>query len=132
MKLVYYPENQEPGCEGYVRRFLRKDLNKRYDLRTKVDSFFKKIVPMKDLGPFFRSEHLASLGGGLNEMRIPPVADGGVVRIYYCEDSKDSSTLVLLDAELKHGKEPSRRDTARKRMAEYSHSCKRRDENERR
>jgi putative component of toxin-antitoxin plasmid stabilization module len=119
LRLEYYPEDAEPNCEGYVKEFLRKDLKKRRDLRSRVESFFAKLETMKDLGPLFRSGQLASLGDGLYEMRIPPVAHGGVVRIYYCECPNDSLRMMLLDAELKHEKAASRHDAARKRMVRY-------------
>ena len=56
---------------------------------------------------------------GLYEMRIPPEAQGGVFRIYFCISETEEKKLILLSAELKHEKNPARIEAAYDKMRFY-------------
>jgi hypothetical protein len=119
VKLIWYPDFLESNEGASVKAFIRKELAQYPDLRLRVEAFLEKLKVLLDPQPLFKSEHLAPLGNGLFEMRIPKRRRGGVVRIYYCVGKDDQKTWVLLDAELKHETAPGRTGTAHRRMAIY-------------
>lgn len=116
------PENQV----GEVGKEIKK--LKRYPrLYLPVKTFLKKLKQTEDISPFLRSKHMKKLSGnntGLYEIRIPPEAQGGVFRIYFCFSETEEKTLILLSAELKHEKEPARIEAAYNKMKLYKELVK--------
>lgn len=129
MNLKFYPglEDVDLRCgydetRGYVGKAL-KDLSKRYsDVFLRVNVFFNKLENVKKIDEYLKNEEIYQFPGtDLFEMRIPKQRKGGVFRIYFCfslEDDK-SDDLILLDAEMKHKKQPMRLNNAKDKLKEY-------------
>lgn len=120
MNILWYPDFKKKRAALGIKNFISKDLVKHKDLPLLVELFFMKLEAMKDPGDLFISGQLAFLREGLCEMRIPKQRRGGVVRIYFCFSRVEKATIVILDAELKHEKSPSRMETALVRMTKYN------------
>ena len=110
--------------QGDVKEFLEHDLQKRNDLRVKVEVAIKKLCENNDQRPFFASGLLENLGDGLYEIRVPKTCSGGVVRIYYCYPPGEPNTLELLTAELKKGKKGKQIPKARRLMTQFYEWCR--------
>lgn len=106
MRFSWYPQFLDPDAQAKVQKFIQKDLKKHPDLVIRVREFLISVEKVENLDSYYKSEEMAKLDGVLHEMRIPPVRHGGVVRIYFCVNPEDSRELMLLDAELKHEREP--------------------------
>lgn len=129
MNLKFYPglenvdfENGYDNKKGAVGKEL-KDLSKRYqDIFLRVKTFFKKLKDSSSLQAYIAVEEIFQFPGtDLYEMRIPKQRRGGVFRIYFCFSLEVGKTddLILLDAELKHKKEPMRLAAAKEKLKEY-------------
>jgi len=119
MRFSWYPQFLDPDATAKVQKFIQKDLKKYPDLLSRVRTFLVSVEKVENLDSYYKSGEMAKLEGALHEMRIPPTRRGGVVRIYFCVNPEDSREIMLLDAELKHEKEPGRTDTANRRLKEY-------------
>lgn len=113
MIVEYYPLE---GEEGRIEKFIRKDLDKRKDLKKLVETFLDKLRISVSLQVFIDTEQISFLetvsmnkGKGetrLGELRIPKTKNGGVVRIYFIVNTFNSSKVLLLDGEIKHKTKP--------------------------
>ena len=119
MKLTWYPVFLDPEAKPKVEKFIQKDLKKHNDLVLRVRAFLEAIKNVSTLEQYFETEEIAKVEGELLEMRIPPQRRGGVVRIYFCINPEDTQEIILLDAELKHKKQPMRTGSAKRRLTEY-------------
>lgn len=120
VNILWYPDFKKKQAALGIKNFFRKDVVKHKDLTALVELFFMKLEPMQDLGELFRSGQLAFLRNGLCEMKIPKQRRGEVVRVYFCFSKTESATIIILDAELKHERSPSRMDSALVRMTKYN------------
>ena len=119
MRVEYYSEDKNKEDTRF-KKFLKKDLQKRKDLKILVESFIVKVTDSKTLDPFLATEEISSLElirtregkeeTRLHEMRIPKARKGGVVRIYFIQSKYNSSCILLLDGEVKHGKQSAIKD----------------------
>lgn len=113
MIVEYYPLEKK---EGRIEKFIRKELEKRKDLKKLVETFLDKLQFTVSLQAFIDTEQISfleiiSTNEGkektrLGELRIPKTRTGGVVRIYFIVKKNDSSHILLLDGEIKHKKQP--------------------------
>jgi len=113
MIVEYYPIE---GDEGRIEKFIRKDLEKRKDLKKLVEIFLDKLRISVSLQVFIDTEQISFLEiipmnkgkekTRLGELRIPKTKNGGVVRIYFIVNKFNSSRILLLDGETKHRKGP--------------------------
>ena len=120
MNYCTYPDYDvgEPG--SLIKRLIKKDLKRRYDLALGVENFLKKVEKAETLTPFEDSDEIIYLANDCYfEMRIPKTRTGGVVRIYFIKHPNDSKLLVLLDGELKKGKELKIKDRVKKRKFNF-------------
>ena len=94
MKLIFFPNSQpldpdksDPENEvGDVGKEIKK-LKRNVRLFSRVNEFLKKLQKNKDITSFLLSQQMKKFSGkyeGLYEKRIPPEAQGGVFRIYFC------------------------------------------------
>lgn len=129
MNLKFYPgldnvdlNKEYDTSKGRVGKEL-KDLSKRYkDVYLRVKAFLENLKSVKDLEEYKKNEEIYQFPGtDLYEMRIPKQRRGGVFRIYFCFSLENNKTedLILLDAEMKHKKEPKRLNNAKKIIKEY-------------
>lgn len=120
MKFSFYPKHLHPEEEGDVETFIRKELQKRPDLRLLVNKFLDRIRKTESFEPFYQDETIEYLAGDeIYEMRIPKTRSGGVVRIYFVMHPQVDGLLVLLDAEIKHGKPGKRKGRAKERKKTF-------------
>lgn len=126
MIFLFYPDPTECSQSvplekptGPVRKEIISLTPKHKDLYLLVKDYLNKLLAMTDLSQEYQREVLFDLGGGLHEMRIPKTRRGGVFRIYFCYATDNPGILVLLDAELKHQKEPKKISSAQGKMEDY-------------
>lgn len=106
MIVEYYPIE---GDEGRIEKFIRKDLEKRKDLKKLVEIFLDKLRISVSLQVYIDTEQISFLEiipmnkgkekTRLGELRIPKTKNGGVVRIYFIVNKFNSSRILLLDGE---------------------------------
>lgn len=120
MDIRFYPGEEEFTDEdnlprGPVVKELNKLLKKDPRLYMRVMKFLQNVRKSDTLNPFEETQEIKKLDkSGLREMRIPPQAKGGVFRIYF---GIFNGVIVLINAELKHKKEASKIEIAKKEFA---------------
>ncbi len=127
MDFKWYPEplteDETPSVKEFIQKVLNTKKKRRYFLL--VNEFLKKLSECDSIDPYVKCQMILPLKKGLYEMRIPKTRKEGVVRIYFQFHPYLKTTLVLLDAEFKKEKEPSRLDCALGRMKQYNEYAKR-------
>lgn len=108
MIIEYYPLDEE----GRIGKFIQKDLNKRPDLKKKVETFLIRLENSISIQAFINTKQIKFLESvpmnygkektKLGELRIPKTQTGGVVRIYFIVNANNPSQILLLDGEIKH------------------------------
>lgn len=124
MKVVYFPDRKD--SKGPVIRFLEKLKKERPELWTLVDQTLKKVERSSSLDDLIRQRwvgHLKKIKAPIFEFRIPPRKQGGVIRLYFAYKENDSSTIVILSAERKQGKNEANKDDIKSAEKRYKEVC---------
>lgn len=130
MNFKFFPDKEPLSSDkdykdaaGDVGREIDKLSKGDQELFARVQSALNKLKQVRNLDVYFKLQWIKPFGG-LYELRIPPTRNKGVFRIYFCFDLKNSETLILLCAEVKHKKKPMKEETAKKKYREYLEKVK--------
>jgi hypothetical protein len=128
MEISYYPDTfNRQDSVGSIKRFF-KDLEDDPQLLTMVREIYKKVRKASDLSLFERQgivERLPYSQERIYEFRIPPGGrSAGVARLYFGYKRKNSSAIVILNAEIKHGRIKADQDKIKEAEKRYRKVCR--------
>ncbi|MCX6089180.1 MAG: hypothetical protein NTX88_02165 [Candidatus Atribacteria bacterium] len=121
MKIVFYPSDIYPEAKNYVENEL-SDISRDYPQYVQL---FKDATKKLERDPgreqfetYCETEHISNLGDELWEFRFPKQSKRAVLRIYFIFSSIEKDKIVLLDCEVKTGRQ-SKTGADRKRLIQY-------------
>lgn len=96
MNVLWYRDYTGHNDDSVVWRTLKSALKKHPDVMLRVEVFLKRVQELDSLDAQERSGEIASLGGGLAEMRIPKTRQCGVAAAH--RSNNTTMTLSWLPA----------------------------------
>lgn len=127
MKIVYYRDSKNiKGSSGGIENFF-KELSNDPQLLNMVYETYKQVKNSSNLDALERNGWVKRLSNSkepIYEFRIPPRRKEGVARLYFGYKKNYLDTIVILSAEIKHGKNVSNRTKTKQAKQRYMEVCK--------
>lgn len=128
MIIKYYRDSDDiKGSSGGIKNFF-KELAKDPKLWNLVYETYKQVKFATNLDVFFKNEYISPvhyIDEPIYEFRIPPKKrKEGVARLYFGHKQNVMNTIIILSAEIKHGKKSSDAEKIKQAVQRYREVCK--------